>query len=96
MLAQKHPNAFVVLLTFLLLLDLVHALGQTMPEPPAVLVPADAAAKEPEQSRISGTSDTPRCAYVPLFSKEAGMPGVEENAPERDNYGYIIVGENCD
>ncbi len=93
--AEKHPSAHIALLALPLLLGVSQGSGQTMPEPPAVLAQTDAAGGEAERSGISHDSGANPCAYVPLFSKEAGMPGAEENDPERDSYGYILVGDEC-
>ena len=92
---QMYSAASAALLVTLLLSGASQVSGQTMPEPQAGLVRTDTAGAETERSGIRNDSGADPCAYVPLFSKEAGMLGVAEDDPERDNYGYILVGDEC-
>ena len=91
---QMHSLTSAALLVTLLL-GVSQVSGQTTPDPESGLVRIDTAGGEPERSDTGSDSGAARCAYVPLFSKEAGMPGVAEDDPDRDNYGYIRVGDEC-
>lgn len=92
---ETHPIASPALLTILMLTCVPQVSGQTQPERPAGLVRTDIVGGETERSDTGQDVGANPCAYVALLSKEAGMPGTEEDDPKRDNYGYIVVGDEC-
>ena len=69
--------------------------GQTLPEQPARTAQGDLAGGGPGTASPAAEAGASPCAYVALFSPENGVPGASADDPERDEYGYTLVGDAC-